>query len=194
MRSSENWERRQKQAAGERRGQAFDPKLLVPPLCFPGILEWYSPLAPSLPQLSQAITTTIPLQPQGERESFVPLHHPPFTSLSLMVVVAYWVVHWDCINLHPFFFFSPPWPIGLRTQQETYDVWVVLLTKASYCKMWIYKVNTETILWSWRVSIEMHLSYYGLSGVISVIQADRGLYWEKCAIVFSFCLLLFFSF
>lgn len=54
------------------------------------------------------------------------------------------------------------------------------------------KVNTEPFLWSWLVSIERNVSYYGLSGVISVIQADRSLYWEKCAIVFSFCLCLFF--
>lgn len=57
-----------------------------------------------------------------------------------------------------------------------------------------WKVNIEPFLWSWLVSIEMHVSYYGLSGAISVIQADRSLYGEKCAIVFSFCFCYLFIF
>lgn len=36
-----------------------------------------------------------------------------------------------------------------------------------------WKVKTESFLWSWLVSIAMHASYYGLSGVMSVIQADK---------------------
>lgn len=54
-----------------------------------------------------------------------------------------------------------------------------------------WKVNIGPFLWSWLVSIETHVSYYGLSRVISVIQANRSLYGKKSAIVF-FLFLFFF--
>lgn len=62
-------------------------------------------------------------------ESFVPLHQPPFTSLSLMVVVAYWLVYRECIYLKPvclfFFLFCFLYhDLLVRTQQETNDVLV----------------------------------------------------------------------
>lgn len=99
-------------------GRRFILNYSFAPLCFLGILEWYSPLAPSLPQLSQPVTTTIPLRPQGWRESFVPLHHPPLASLSLMVVAADRLVLYIENAFTLFFFLLRPWPIVLRTRQK----------------------------------------------------------------------------
>ena len=76
------------------------------------------------------------------------------------------------------FFFSPVsdhdllWDLDRRKKKKK-QCFSFLLTRAS--KTAECQINTAPFLWSWLVSMEMHVSYYGLSGVISVIQADRSL-------------------
>lgn len=119
---------------------------------------------------------------RDEGRRFVPLHHTAFTSLSLIALVAYWVVYGECLCLYPCVRVCLPWPVGLRTL-EANDV-LVFANKTPTLQN-VKVGSTQPFLWSGLVSIEMHVSYYGLSGVIIVIQADTSLYWEKCAILYS---------
>lgn len=160
--------------------QALHPKLVFPFLCFFFFIlgdfwERYFLSVPPLPQLSQPVTTSIAQQPQGHKESFVPLHHPPFTSFSLMAIAECWAVFYValiclcvCVVICLFHFFSRLMTMWLQIEKDPRDNLDFPFFNI------IMRIKRRRCLW--LKSIDIHGSNFGSSGVISVIQADSSLY------------------